>query len=216
MKKCNKCSEIKDLSCFNKKTSSRDGLAGQCRACCRKYYTENRQKILKKCQENYILKRELLIQKSRDFRKNNKEIVKKTNKQYYDNNKSSIVESTRAYFKENREKMLDKMKKYHIKNIESIKNRKKEYRKNNQPIINAANNKRRCQKINATPKWLTKEDFKKIKNIYIQAKELEKLDGIKRHVDHIVPLQGEDVCGLHVPWNLQILTALENIKKGNR
>jgi len=54
-----------------------------------------------------------------------------------------------------------------------------------------------------------------IKHLYIQAKELEKLDGIKRHVDHIIPLQGEYVCGLHIPQNLQILTANENCKKGN-
>lgn len=67
-----------------------------------------------------------------------------------------------------------------------------------------------------TPIWLTKEHKKQINKVYKQAKYLSEEHGIKYHVDHIVPLVGKRVSGLHVPWNLQILKASENLKKHNR
>jgi hypothetical protein len=57
-----------------------------------------------------------------------------------------------------------------------------------------------------TPKWANLE---KIKDIYINRPK-------GHHVDHIIPLQGHNVCGLHVENNLQYLTAFENISKGNK
>lgn len=76
--------------------------------------------------------------------------------------------------------------------------------------------KRRAKKIQATPAWLTKEQLKQIQDFYILAKNLVLTTGIQYHVDHIVPLRGKDVSGLHVPWNLQVLTAHENINKSNK
>jgi hypothetical protein len=63
---------------------------------------------------------------------------------------------------------------------------------------------------------LSKLYKEEIKNFYWLAKDLEITSGQKYHVDHIIPLQGDNVCGLHVPWNLQVLPADINLSKGNR
>ena len=75
---------------------------------------------------------------------------------------------------------------------------------------------RRCALLNATPTWLTAIQKAQIAEFYEIAEALNTQTGVKHHVDHIVPLKGKTVTGLHAPWNLQILTATQNISKGNR
>ena len=67
-----------------------------------------------------------------------------------------------------------------------------------------------------TPPWLTDEHKFAIIKIYEECREVTQRTGIPHHVDHIIPLRGKLVSGLHVPWNLQIITAKENLSKGNR
>lgn len=92
----------------------------------------------------------------------------------------------------------------------------KEYYQKNKTDYKVRNSLRRASKLKATPSWLTEQDKLHFKCIYQVAAMRNKESDILWHVDHIVPLQGENVCGLHVPWNLQIITAEENLAKGNR
>ena len=92
----------------------------------------------------------------------------------------------------------------------------KKWNKNNTEKANHNTNMRRARKISATPKWLTEVQKDHIYCIYETAKVLEKEFGVKFHVDHIVPLKGKNVCGMHVPWNLQVMSASANLSKGNR
>lgn len=76
--------------------------------------------------------------------------------------------------------------------------------------------KRVADKIRRTPKWLSEEHLENIKNIYIKAKTISIETGVPHEVDHIIPLRGKICSGLHVPWNLQIITRSENRKKTNK
>lgn len=88
--------------------------------------------------------------------------------------------------------------------------------KENKAKYAAKRAKRRATQLQATPKWLSKTYFTRIECKYSLAAMFSKYSGVPHAVDHIVPLQGETVCGLHVPWNLQVITVTNNLQKGNK
>ena len=96
------------------------------------------------------------------------------------------------------------------KNREAACKHTSKSKKKNRGPVNAAMAKRRAAQLQRTPSWANQEE---IKMVYKQAASLQKLLGMKLHVDHVVPLQGRTVSGLHVPYNLQITTAAHNLSK---
>lgn len=92
---------------------------------------------------------------------------------------------------------------------------RKYYRKNKQYYITKAY-LRNKQVARAKPAWLTEEHEFMLEEIYELRDLRSKLTGVVHHVDHIVPLRGQNCCGLHVPWNLQVIPALDNLSKSNR
>lgn len=93
--------------------------------------------------------------------------------------------------------------------------RKRHYDRHQEYFITKALNRINAQRT-ANPPWLTEEDYWLIDEVYSLCRLRSKITGIKWHVDHIVPLKGKDVRGLHVPWNLQVITAKENYMKSNK
>lgn len=75
---------------------------------------------------------------------------------------------------------------------------------------------RKAKLQNAMPKWLTESDLLHIKCKYQVASMLSKNTGEQWHVDHIIPINGKFVSGLHVPSNLRVITAKENYLKQNK
>lgn len=81
--------------------------------------------------------------------------------------------------------------------------------------VNAYNVKRHTAKLKRTPAWLTDSDLDRIKCLYQLAAMRNRESGYAWHVDHIIPLQGAFVSGLHVPSNLRVIPAVENNRKYN-
>lgn len=135
-------------------------------------------------------------------------------KQYVLDNYAQRSACDAAYYRNNIEKRKSYRRQPHIRKLHS--KRMCLYAKNNPDKVNAVVAKRKAARLKRTPKWLTKEHIIEIGSYYTMTKELQWLSNEPLHVDHVVPLQGENVSGLHVPWNLQILTRSKNCSKSNK
>lgn len=97
---------------------------------------------------------------------------------------------------------------------------KREYRntwkENNKVQVRADTKARRRKHREATPIWLSRKQKSEIRQIYQIAITMTQATGEQYVVDHIVPLRSDVVCGLHVPWNLRVVTQDENLKKSNK
>ena len=105
--------------------------------------------------------------------------------------------------------------KFREKNREQRNACKQAWVEANRGSVNAYNVKRHAEKLKRTPAWLTESDLDRIKCLYQLAAMRTRESDQQWHVDHIIPLQGEFVSGLHVPNNLRVIPALENMRKNN-
>ena len=119
----------------------------------------------------------------------------------------------RRYYEKNREAVIARAA---ARPHSEVRQYKEKYKEANPELYKALTSVRKRRHRSATPPWITKEQKLIVRKMYLKAQELTKLTGERYVVDHIVPLINPDVCGLHVPWNLQIMTQEENLKKSNK
>ncbi len=156
------------------------------------------------------------------YREANREKLRQQAREYYathkDQQKANMAdwrvrnpEWLKANYQRQREKITTDPDR-----IEAVRQQRRKHAKTYPERSTAQTRKRQAAQLQRTPAWLTDANFKAMLVFYEEAKSLTEQTGVKYEVDHIVPLLGENVCGLHVPWNLQILTQSENRSKGNK
>lgn len=119
-------------------------------------------------------------------------------------------------FKTDKKQCLKRKQLERVKNPEKFKILQTDWVQRNRGIKNAHTAKYRAAKLQRTPVWLTSEHLNTIQKWYVRSNLIKIFTGENWHVDHQVPLQGTNVSGLHVPWNLQLLPMEENSSKRNK
>lgn len=204
---CSSCNEFLSLENYSKRKGTPDGLNGRCKQCIKVYMAK--QHLRRRNRPENIEKRKLrqeqvLTRKQNrvsDF--NKKEYMK----QYRSLNREHLVEVSRKRYDTLKDDPLFKL---------NEKLRKAEFYSLNKDKYRAQEAKRNFMENASKLKCLKSGDLEDIRVYYFVSKELSKLHEIGYNVDHIVPLNNKLVCGLHVPWNLRVLTEKENKSKGNK
>ena len=217
-RQCRKCGEEKPLDAF--------------------YASQPTTRVCKECQREQMRRRyasnpDAKLAKCAEYRAENKDRVKRSMADWYQRNRQRVLPRMHAYnarperrasererqaarYAAQREEILAKRKAYYEANpqaVEAFREYNRKHYRENKPMYSAKVGKRRAARIGATPAWA---DPKAIADVYREAKARTEATGVRHVVDHIVPLQGRTVCGLHVENNLQVIPEKENLRKFNK
>jgi len=225
LKTCSCCRVEKEFSEYYRDKKTKDGMYSRCKPChigtTAKWASENkasRAKTMRDARakdpdkfraysrktqaEAYSKNPDKFRERSAKNRRTNPAKTNASSSAARAKNPDGAIQYQSAYY----ERHKDRLK-------ENIKQRAERLREELKPVNCEKSMRRNAKKKNASPSWASRSAMQAI---YADAAAATKATGIQHHVDHIVPLQGKTVSGLHVEFNLQILPKSENQSKGNR
>ena len=233
-KKCNKCESVKPLTefYFRKKRNVYESFCKDCIKANSKKSALNRKAEIAIYQKEYREQnQERLTEQKKQYWLDTKEVQTEKKKLHYEANKERILASQKEYYETHKEQHAAAGRKWIAKNAEKVtayqakhyQENKEQHRKNDKAWIAknihwykshrlAYGRTRKIHRKKATPQWA---DMEAIVAIYDERARITEETGIMHHVDHIIPLKGETVSGLHVHTNLQILPMFDNLSKGS-
>lgn len=162
------------------------------------------EKLKKSKSEFYFKNKEKINFKSKKYYLENSEKIKAKSKEYYNNKLDYIKKYNQT--PERKLKQNERAKRYYDNHTEDVKKKALKYAKDHPELFRARNAKREAQKRLRFPKWASG----------IMIEFIYKMCSEGYDVDHIIPLQGKNISGLHVPWNLQYLLSKDNRQKSNK
>jgi len=156
--------------------------------------------------EKWVLRnrcKQCKLNADRRYTVNNREKINAQAREYLEKNREDVNKRQRERIRENAEYNRFRTRKWRLENPERYAAQQIYHQSVRRKLVNKS-------------KWAFKHHHLEMKNLAIQARKISKETKIKHHLDHIVPLKHAKICGLHVPWNMQIIPAKENLLKSNK
>lgn len=182
----------------------------------RRYEARNPEKRAAQKRETWVRNPGRAAEYCKRWREKNPDKVVTSQATWYAANREKKLAADKARREAHIEAYLERERQSYEKHAAARSERHRAWRAKNPHKVAKAASLRRAALLNRTPAWLTAEDFQKMEDAYRVAQLFKGPDGRAYHVDHIIPLRGRTVSGLHVPSNLQILPPTDNLRKSNR
>lgn len=206
-KSCCECKLNLDTSLFYVHKETKDGFGICCKNCIKLInktkYSKNKENYSKKSHAYYLKNSGAIKNKASEWGKENKEKKEASHKKWRDSHKEKL----RAYSKQYLTVPENKYKKYEAGS---------RWKKNNLDKVSAYAQNRRAKELQRTPPWAKEimDDYMKMLCKFRDS--LTKHTGIKQSIEHTIPLQGKLISGLHLPYNLEIMSLSKNAEKQNK
>lgn len=201
-KACSKCKKELPTTEFGPCKATKSGLASWCRPCVRehsrRWYANNQDKHREAVTRWAERNPDKIAQYQRTSRRRRRKEIAEYRK--LPRVRAAETKQHREYVRRNRDRILEHQRQWYAKN----------------PHVFILHSRIRRQTMRLQQAWMTPENASKIADIYRECRQISEQTGIPHEVDHVMPVNGVDSCGLHVPWNLRIVTRAVNRSKGNR
>ncbi len=216
---CNDCESHKSEDEFHANKRRKTGRDVYCKPCTAvrssNHYLKNKEKRSAQYKAWLAANPGKASEYCEKWRQKFPEKSKQSRANFYAANRETELAKDKARREANIEAFRIKERESYARNKKQRQEKMKRWAAENKDLIAKYAADRRAARNKRTPLWLTDEQHAAIIACYSAAQMASEATGVLYHVDHIVPLRGKIVSGLHVPWNLQVIIATANLKKNN-